>query len=136
MKEKPFNKLVISDQSVESSKISKLKLIIVVLIFRRITRHCSQSTTYLYSKYHTSSLSKDIFMNGNFISNSSIASMSNLRSSSINSFSVLVPGNCGGCCPCSSVLNTLPTCRCMRSHFALAYGFLLVVGTSVESTTL
>ena len=56
--------------------------------------------------------------------------------SSMKSFSVLVPGACGGYCPCSSVLNTLPACKCMRSHFALAYGFLLVVGTSVDSTTL
>ena len=30
--------------------------------------------------------------------------------SSMKSFFVLVPGTCCGGCPCSSVLNTLPTC--------------------------
>jgi len=56
--------------------------------------------------------------------------------SSMKSFSVLVPGACGVYCPCSSVLNTLSTYWCMRSYFALACGFLLVVGISVDSTTL
>jgi hypothetical protein len=41
------------------------------------------------------------------------------------------PVICCGSCLCSSVLRMFPTVWCMRSHIALACGFLLVVGTSL-----
>ncbi len=50
------------------------------------------------------------------------------NSSSMKSFAC-APVICCGSCLCSSVLKTLPTVWCVRSHIALTCGFLLVVGT-------
>ncbi len=50
------------------------------------------------------------------------------NASSMKSFACALVICCGGC-PCSSVLKTLPTVWCVRSHIALTCEFLLVVGT-------